>query len=117
MLSSVRETLHTQVVIMLDVLLIALSLYHRIVSVSCQDTSTSQLFARLSVRSDYMDKITNDTSAVVLRTDNVMECGLVCSKLDTCSGLQYEKETKVCRKMKKVERRDHLSQDLREFLL
>ena len=114
-MSSVSETLHSEMVIMLEVLVIALSLYQRIVSVS--GTSTSQLFARLSVRSDYMDKITDDTSGVVLRTDNVVECGLVCSKLDTCSGLQYEKETKVCKKVKKVERRNHLSQDTRDFLL
>ena len=52
-----------------------------------------------------MTKITDHT-APDLKTDNVVDCGVVCSKLETCSGLVYEKESKACTRMKKVERRE-----------
>ena len=49
-----------------------------------------------------MTNLVNDT-ATDLETDSVVECGVVCSKLETCSGLLYVAETKVCTRMKKVE--------------
>ena len=52
-----------------------------------------------------MTKITDHTAAD-LKTSSVVECGVVCSKLETCSGLVYEKESKACTRMKKVERRE-----------
>ena len=43
-----------------------------------------------------------DDTAQSIETENIVDCGVSCSTAETCSGLQYNSETKVCRKMKKV---------------
>ena len=37
-----------------------------------------------------------------IRTEDIVDCGVSCSKEESCSGLQYSSQTKVCRRMKKV---------------
>ena len=44
-----------------------------------------------------------DDTAQSIQTEDIVHCGVSCSAMETCAGLLYNRETKVCRKMKKVE--------------
>ena len=67
---------------------------------SSQNIRNSELFKRLNIKTA---KETVDTTAQSIQTEDIVHCGVSCSNQATCSGLQYDRETKVCRKMKKVE--------------
>ena len=41
-------------------------------------------------------------SAADIATEDIVDCGVSCSSLQSCSGLQYSSQTKTCKKMKKV---------------
>ena len=70
--------------------------------VSSQNIRNSELFKRLNIKTAKETEIRHET-AQSFQTEDIVHCGVSCSKEETCSGLQYDRETKVCRKMKKVD--------------
>ena len=69
--------------------------------VSSQNIRNTELFRRLSIKADKecdIDTIENGK----IKTEDIVDCGVSCSKEESCSGLQYSSQTKVCRRMKKV---------------
>ena len=65
---------------------------------SSQNIRNTELFRRLSIKADKEGDMVNGK----IRTEDIVDCGVSCSKEESCSGLQYSSETKVCRRMKKV---------------
>ena len=70
--------------------------------VSSQNLRNSELFKRLYIQTARETDIVDDTGQSI-QTENIVDCGVSCSSEETCSGLQYNTETKVCKKMKKVD--------------
>ena len=68
---------------------------------SSQNIRNSELFKRLNIKTAKETDIV-DTTEQSIQTEDIVHCGVSCSNQATCSGLQYDRETKVCRKMKKV---------------
>ena len=66
--------------------------------VSSQNIRNSELFKRLNILTAREMDIVEKTL-----TDDIVHCGISCSSEETCSGMQYDSQTKVCLKMKKVE--------------
>ena len=54
-----------------------------------------------------------DDRAQSIQTEDIVGCGVSCSSVETCSGLHYKSETKVCRKMKKVEEKFQINYEIR----
>ena len=55
----------------------------------------------MNIKTAKETEIRHDT-AQSFQTEDIVHCGVSCSKEETCSGLQYDRETKVCRKMKNL---------------
>ena len=70
--------------------------------VSSQNIRNSELFRRLNIKRAKESEIDSITNNAKIQTEDIVDCGVSCSKEETCSGLQYSSETKVCRRMKKV---------------
>ena len=68
---------------------------------SSQNIRNSELFKKLNIKTAKETDIV-DTTEQSIQTEDIVHCGVSCSNQATCSGLQYDRETKVCRKMKKV---------------
>ena len=56
----------------------------------------------MNIKTSKETDITDDT-AQSIQTEDIVHCGVSCSSVETCSGLKYDSETKVCKRMKKVE--------------
>ena len=67
--------------------------------VSSENLRSSELFKRLKIKTTKVPDITED-SLQSIQTESIVLCGVSCSSVETCSGLQYNRETKVCRRMK-----------------
>ena len=59
------------------------------------------MFKKLSIKTAAGPDITETGPSI--QTDDIVHCGVSCSSNSDCSGLQFDKETKICKKMKKVD--------------